>query len=250
MAAQIIIGSQVTLRVRVNLAVAHLRGALALAIECDGLERHHVWPATQVILDRHFGCASGAVIGAACALEAAVNEFRQDVIDGFDDDLGSASHVKRQIVDLWDTVDRLPLLRKFDWVLSLAQANPMPKGAEPLQSTADLFELRDALVHYKPEWYDDLKHSQRLEQRMKSKFALNRLAPADAAFLPYRACGVGASLWAAEAVAAFLKEFYARLGIRPKKVEAMEAVIIETRQRLAAIHAEEELAQRLVDDTR
>src|SRR3954463_6897675 len=88
--------------IRVNLAGSHVRSALALAQDCEPLERDHKWPARQHILDRHFGYASGAIVGASSGLEAAINELRQDAIDGIDHSLGLAAAVKRQIIDLWD----------------------------------------------------------------------------------------------------------------------------------------------------
>jgi hypothetical protein len=212
-------------QVRVNLAMAHLRGAQIHAENCASLEREHTWPATQEVLDRHFGLASASVISATCALEASINEFRQDAIDGSQAQLGAAERAMTQITELWDTVDRAPLLRKYQWVLSLARADALTSGSEPVRSTADLIALRDALVHYKPEWYHDLKQSKTLEARLKGKFALNRLATQDMAFVPYRACGYGSGIWAVRTVMTFLRSFYQRLGIEPKKLLQTQAFL-------------------------
>ncbi len=210
---------------RVNLAVSHLRAAVSHSQECELLERDHEWPATQDILNRHFACASGAIIAAACALEASVNEFHQDAIDGTTNALGRAATARQQIVELRDTVDRAPLLRKFTWILSLADAPPLRAGEEPMQSAASVIELRDALVHYKPEWYHDLKQSRRLEDRLRGRFPLNRLSTDSMAFVPYRACGHGSGLWASRSVVGFLAAFYAQLGFEPKKVSQMKAAV-------------------------
>jgi hypothetical protein len=211
--------------IRVNLALAHLRAALTHARDCEKLESEHTWPATQEILDRHFACASGAIVGATCGLEAALNEFHQDAIDGSDASLGLAAAARSQIVDLWDTVDRAPLLRKFSWILSLANAPPLSAGVLPYQSAASVIALRDALVHYKPEWYHDLERSKRLEDRLRGQFPLNRLCADGMAFVPYRACGHGSGVWACRSVVHYLTEFYEKLALQPKKLAQMKAAL-------------------------
>jgi hypothetical protein len=211
--------------VRTNLAAAHLKAAQLQAEACAPLERDYTWPATQPILDQHFGLASGAIILAVCGLEAAINEFHQDVIDGHSESIGRAAAIADQIIELWDTVDRAPLLRKYEWIVSLTRANALPRGADPYQSAADLIALRDALVHYKPEWYHDLKQSQTLEERLRTKFASNRLAAEGLPYLPYRACGNGSGLWGVKSAVALLAAFYAGLDVMPKKLVQLGAFL-------------------------
>jgi hypothetical protein len=196
-----------------------------LARDCAPLERDHTWPATEDVLQRHTASAIGAVIFAVSALEAAVNELHQDAIDRSHAQLGAAARVAPQIEQLWDTVDRAPLLRKYQWFLSLADLPLLEAGAEPLQTATDVIEVRDALIHYKPEWHDLPRDSRRLEARLANKFPLNALSMPDQTFIPYRCCGYGCAVWSLRGVTAFLSHFYERLGVESKKVAAMgEAV--------------------------
>jgi len=54
-------------------------------------------------------------------------------------------------------------MRKYQWVLSLSRVDRLLEGPEPYQSASDLMLLRNALAHYRPEWYHDKSTSDRLE---------------------------------------------------------------------------------------
>lgn len=207
--------------VRVNAALLHLRAARQHAEACDVLEQQFEWPATERILGEHFARATGSVLSAACALEAALNEFYQDAVDGFGTEIGAADSARQELQDLWDTVERAPVMRRYQWVLSVSRVDRLLEGAEPYQSASDLIALRNALAHYRPEWYHDKHTSDRLEKRLIGKFAHNRLAPSSMMFLPYRALGAGCGRWAAASVVGFLEQFYANLGAKPKKLAMM-----------------------------
>jgi hypothetical protein len=182
---------------------------------CADLEREYTWPATDEVLLRHATVASGSVILAACAVEATVNEYHLDSPDRNAPALGRAAAVAHLIEELWDTVDRLPILRKYQWILSLAHAELFDHGQEPFQAAADLVELRDALVHYKPEWSHAAERSAKLEKRLGHKFELNRLSMPGQFFLPYRCLGFGCAKWAVRVVQRFVADFASRLGVEP-----------------------------------
>ena len=165
---------------------------------------------------RHTTLASAAVISAVCALEATVNEFHLDAIDRHEIFLGKAVGAASRIARLWDTVERAPILRKYEWLLDLAGAEPFAAGRAPYQPAADLIELRDVLVHYKPEWSDARNLSKRLEARLRSKFALNPLAAPDQFFIPYRCLGFGCAAWAVASSRALILSFFERLGVTPR----------------------------------
>ncbi|HKP29042.1 MAG TPA: hypothetical protein VJU15_06550, partial [Gemmatimonadales bacterium] len=77
---------------------------------------------------RHGTSATGAVILAAAALEAGINEFHLEAADGSVAALGLAGPSIIQIVSLWDTVERAPLLRKYEWALALAGRPAFDRG--------------------------------------------------------------------------------------------------------------------------
>ena len=49
-------------------------------------------------------------------------------------------------------MDRLPILEKYQMAIFLAGKEPLPEGREPYQPADLLIALRNALVHFRPEW--------------------------------------------------------------------------------------------------
>lgn len=195
------------LSLKTNLSFGHLQGAAILAGHCLPLEVNYSWPATEPVLAAHRTYASGAVILAVCALEAWANEYHHDIIGRNGDVIGKAIAVADKVERMWDTVERLSLLRKYQWFLQLSGSAPLNEGQMPFQAAADLIELRDALVHYKPEWSHEAKQNQRLETRLGKKFPLNPLSKPDQLFIPHRCLGHGCGSWAVRSAIAFMTAF-------------------------------------------
>ena len=205
---------------RTNLSFQHIGGAAIFARECQTIEARHTpvtgdWPyAPDADMLRHAAHATAAVISAACALEATVNEFYLDACDRNERALGRAEGVAPLIERLWDTVERASVLRKYQWVLSLARAELFPPDEAPFSQAASLMVLRHALVHYKPEWSNAATINSRLEARLGTIFPYNPLAAPGQFFIPYRCLGFGCAAWAIRAARDFIVSFHERLGIR------------------------------------
>ena len=165
---------------------------------------------------------TSSVLASVTFLEALVNEVFQDVVDRHDqhDDAYVAplgDETKRIMSWLWAPggAERLPILDKFDAALVAAGLVPFDKGAYPYQYTALVVEVRNALVHYKPQSLGPARHH-KLAARLRSKFAPNKLMEgAGNPFFPDHALGHGCSEWAWRSCRDHADEFSRRLGIRP-----------------------------------
>ena len=215
-----------TVKLRTNLSYQHIRGAALNAGRCAPLEKNYEWPATEVILLEHATAAASAVILATCSLEAHINEWHLDAVDGNSEALGRAAPAAKMVANLWDTVERQSILRKYQWFLEVAGCQTLNKGDTTYRAVADLIEVRDHLVHYKPEWSDNPKRNKRLEDRLRSKFDLNRLSKPDQFFIPYRCLGHGCGVWAIRSVLDLVREFSVHLGVT-SRLERLEAEVTE-----------------------
>jgi hypothetical protein len=200
-----------TAKLRVNLSLTHLRAAAFLAGECYPLEQQYKWPATEPVLNQHNAFSISSVILSVASIEAFINEFHLDACDNSISFLGRASHVAHLIRDLWYTVERGPILEKYQWILILSGVEAFKKGSAPFQPAADLIELRDSLVHFKPEWDDDARINERLEARLAGKFELNILSMPSQLFIPYRSLGHGSGAWAVNSAREFIGAFCKKL---------------------------------------
>ncbi len=215
------IGS-VRIRVKENLSRRLLATALELASECERIEREQSaldWP--QEGWERLQGLAVTTVVTAVAALEASINELYLQAADRSRDALESLTDEHMALLEaLWPTVEwTRGILNKYQVALTACGKAPFDKGAEPWQSAAGLVRLRNALVHFKPEWRDEQREHKKLEELLSSRFpenALSQRAKGSMTWFQGRCLGAGCAMWACDTVTAFAAHFASRLGVRDR----------------------------------
>jgi hypothetical protein len=112
-----------------------------------------------------------------------------------------------------------PILEKFQLALALAGKDLFDRGKRPYQEVALLVRLRNALVHYVPEWVTyvspetEALENQGIKESLSGKFELNPLrGPADP-FFPDRCLAYGCAKWAVTSCIEFADEFFSRMGL-------------------------------------
>lgn len=211
--------ADIRLRVKANLSRQLLATAKLFARHCAGIaerERQLKWPQPSWEASRSY--AIGAIVMAVSALEASINELYLEAVDRNTHALGALTEVQiAQLEVLWGSVDRTKILAKYQLVLAVCGKDQFDKGAEPYQSADALIDLRNAVVHFKPEWGDELAEHAKLERRLAAKFedcALASRATGHMVWFPGRCLGFGCADWAVGTVGRFVGEFCGRLGIR------------------------------------
>jgi hypothetical protein len=162
----------------------------------------------------HRGYVAGAVFSAVASLEATINEL---FIDAQHSDphtfKGADPEFAPLLAERWGEVERWPTLRKYQLALHVAKKQEFDPDGSPYEEVDGLIALRNALVHYKPEWdTDQIKHKE-IEDRLKSRFARNPFASPNDAFFPKKCLGHGCAEWAVESGMSFINEFFGRLGL-------------------------------------
>lgn len=211
----------VTLHVKTGLFQFHLNSAARFAFACaeiESEEKHMEWP--QPRWDEARGNALAAVLLAAASLESSVNELYQQAVDSDGNALKSLSETQMKLLaELWPEIEKLSPMRKHQVALVAMGHEPMCKGQEPYRSADGLMRLRNALVHFKPEWDSDLKDHRSLEQRLSHLFPVSALADRTKGrmvWLPQKCLGAGCAKWAIESVVQFSQQFVNTLGIRER----------------------------------
>lgn len=200
-----------------------------------GMSQDHLWAARHLVelarreeqrgevgahhdaYRRHRSYVVGAVIGAACFLESAINETFSDVAEHGHSDVVPACDPRHRDVlgGIWSPgIERLSVLEKYDLALAVGLRPSIPKGEDLYANVKLTIGLRNALVHYKPEWVygnddgdvpSDVMH--RFEKRLRGRFSLNPLAKTTYPFWPDRCLSAACAGWAADSVEAFVKRF-------------------------------------------
>lgn len=168
---------------------------------------------------QHRSYATTGVLLSVAFLEAVVNEVYEDCADGRHvgervAPLSDASRVN--LAGFWESAGngRYPLLGKYQMALLLGGAKQFDKGMQPYQDAQLLVDLRNALVHFRPEWHDsdgDRRLSKRLAERVKPSGLLSAEDGSD--WVTVKVLGAAGAEWAVATAQRFASEWSVRLGV-------------------------------------
>jgi hypothetical protein len=122
----------------------------------------------------------GAIVCAAAYIKARINEFISDLADSPDRaPSGVSCDAARRIGALCQSARRLQPMKKYERIIDFAGTQPFDRGRSPYQDAQALFKLRNALVHFVPEWQtigDETRVRQRekhgIENALQGRFEL------------------------------------------------------------------------------
>lgn len=150
-------------------------------------------------------------------LEAAVNEFFQDVEDMHSVYVvGLRPEQRAQLSKYWKkAANGAPVLTKYQQALHFGGKLELDPGDELYFRARLLIRLRNLLVHFVPESASgDTK--QPIEQLLETRFEPNRLmAGTGNPYFPDKCLGAGCSAWAVQSAIEFAGEVFRRLGLDP-----------------------------------
>jgi hypothetical protein len=163
------------------------------------------------------------IASAAGFLEATINEFFQDAHDehnltgdGYLAPL-SAETVQAMVATWRGTGEgsKLNALEKWQLMRIFAGSEPLDRGRAPYQDAQLVVQLRNAILHYRPESIGaDEPH--KMEERLRGRFAENRLMEGSGnAWWPSHCLGHACAEWAARSALAFAGQICGDLGINP-----------------------------------
>lgn len=202
-----------SIRLKTHFNAQHMLAAAYFARKALDIESNHTDLVDGEPYFAHRGYVTGAVLSAVASLEATINEL-------FIDAPSSPTYqdvdpiVSMLLKEYWEEIESASTLRKYRVALILARKARFNPGTSPYQEVGSLIQLRNALVHYKPEWDVDQREHKKIENRLKSQFAPNPFAGPNDAFFPKKCLGYGCAEWAVMSSTRFIDEFFRRLGIQ------------------------------------
>ena len=205
--------------VRTYLAGTELQGAAHFGALAEQVEKSHQAPTPQARFTQHRVYVIGAVMLAVGSLEGTINELLGDAAEhpgGRAAQLPDGVRERLSCASTLDSVDRAAVLDKYQVALLVAGKSGFDPGQQPYQDAALLVRLRNALVHYRPEWTVTIgweKEVEKLEKQLRGKFQVNPLTGAGNPFFPDRCLGSGCAKWSATTAATYLNHFHERIGL-------------------------------------
>jgi hypothetical protein len=215
------ISVSMTVSSRHYFSISHLFSAALFAKHCKEVEANPEASMFNTLGTTHRAYAMSTVISSVAFLEATINELFADCENGHHRDRINALQSMELMEYLWKEpcIEKAQALNKYEIALKLNYKTAIDRGDKIHQDAKLLFELRNALIHYKPETivgYSDYKDYEchKFEKGFANrKFSLNPLAGAGDSFYPVKILGAGCACWAVGAAVAFTDDFFLKLGI-------------------------------------
>jgi hypothetical protein len=208
--------AQLTARSKAHFSLQHLLAAAAFSREVAELEQRHAGEAFGPFFDDILARCTAAVLSADACVEAYANELLLDPIGTF-----SASDELIHGVYFRAGLERRTPHEKLDVVLRLRLHRDDLTSAKlaGFDDVGKLASLRNALVHFKPEWMDSTsgphdKLSRQLAQRFRGSPFLEK----SERLFPRRWASHSCTSWAVSAVLTYLQAFEAAAGL-PRRFE-------------------------------
>jgi len=215
------LGDSATASVKTNFSGHHMVSAAHFARQSAIIEKNYKNEITDELRTEHRAYVTGAIIVSVASLEATINEVFISATDNDNLFKDFDPTIPKVLAEFWtwNIVERKSsILEKYRCVLAVANKEAFDRGNSPYQDVDDLIQLRNALVHYKPEWDTDLKNHKKIEDRLEKrlKTRINPFSHANDAFFPKKCLGHGCAEWSARSSIKFIEDFYNRMGFPPK----------------------------------
>jgi hypothetical protein len=200
------------LKERTNYAVAHLLSAAIFSRRLGQIEAEHSGQDRGSFWDEILAHATATVFLAVAGLESYANELFIDMNQNF-------PGVRQELLEkLWSDYERRKsALEKFDLALLLRPASTQVAGVESFRSVDALVRLRNALMHFKPEW-EPAKHKQ-LSSELCSFFKPSEFWANDPGLFPRAWASRNCTLWAINSVLSFIEDFENVAGLPHKMAQ-------------------------------
>ena len=202
-----------------QLSFSHIKAAALFAkLSYEREDKYDESKSSSELRDEHRSYVIGSIITAVCYLEATINELFTDVEDISRSNEWSPD-VTQRMKETWRDERKLRLIDKYEKALCIVKSESFDRGAEPYQSAASLISLRNALIHYKPEWIGTGEsYNQTLNEKLRQKLEkkikkLNPMTREGSLFFPHQCLGYGCAKWAVESSVKFTKEFFSKIGL-------------------------------------
>lgn len=190
----------------VSLSYKHLSAAATFSRVVGEIERKHKDQPFGEFWTDIFSYSTACVLTAAASLEAYANELffeRETVFPGYTSGLLDA---------LWETFERKSTREKFDFALLLRNRSSLVWGARPCRDVKAIVVLRDALLHYKPEWDNEAVRHKAISETLRGKFDPSPFLE-DELIFPGRWASHSCTKWVVTTVFEFTTKFATTAGL-------------------------------------
>lgn len=192
------IAGNVTISKRTNLHLTHMLGAAAFAHEAGDIQNRNAGQPHSDFNERIVILANVTVMTAVASVEAYLNGIFEE----------GSQHFTPEMLPIFQQaakdIEKMGALDKADWLLLLRGRSRLNRGEGSPQQLITLIKLRNALIHYRPEWdHEDKTHAE-LSKQLSGLFVPNPCFINDRLWFPHKWAGHAGASWAVRTGVDFL----------------------------------------------
>lgn len=189
-----------------NLALHQLFAACRFTARIHELEREHAGQPFGAFWEEILHHALGVATLTAASLESYANEMY------FEGSILEQALPPPAVAEINHLIDRVPVLRKYAVALAVRAGKPLDFGSTAVQNADALIRLRNAVVHFRPEWFGKQQAHDKLSKLLQHKFTPSTFLSNEPLF-PRSWASASFALWAVQSSVAFMKYFYVEVGL-------------------------------------
>ena len=195
-----------TAKTRTNLALHHLFAACRFTTRIGEIEDQNRSQPFGAFWEEILQNALGVVTLSVACIECYANElyFEGSAISS------ALNPVAVEVVA--EMIDSEPILRKYSAALALRVGKELDFGVPVVQNADALIKLRNAVVHFRPEWFGEQDKHDKLSKVLQYKFKTSPFLQREPVF-PRAWASHDFAVWALRSSVTFLGHFYAQAAI-------------------------------------
>lgn len=193
-------------RTRMNLALHHLFAACRFAARLQAIEQEYAGQAFGAFWEEALHNALGVATLTVASLESYANEMY------FEGSILGSALTPAAAQELARLVDKESVLRKYSMALAVRTDKQLDLGSAPVQNVDALIKLRNAVVHFRPEWFGEKDKHEKLSKVLQHRFMPSTFLPNEPIF-PRSWASASFATWALRSTVDFLEHFYAEIDI-------------------------------------
>ena len=196
--------------VRANFSISHLLAAASFSRAVGTVENENKERPFGEFFEDIQSNAIATVLTATAALESYANELFVDHATVF------PNMPAPIMAKLWELYEMKQTLEKFEFALLLLRKERFNQGISPYQDVVSLIKLRNALVHFKPEWTDQQIVHARVSSSLKDRVDRSPFFVSGEPLFPRAWASHSTTKWAVISVLSFISAFEKLANLQPR----------------------------------
>ncbi len=233
----VIIDEQFNISTRTYYSILHLKTADLFSNKAKEIEGKYEGEFDLVLTSELNSYVTSVILSSVAFLEANINETLSDIFEGNSHFRSEIDKDKQeQLRKLWHLgiprTASYSVLNKYETTLVLLVNKKLDKGCSPIQDILQLIKLRNALIHFEPEWKswtESNNDKDKFFKALNGKFELNPFFSKEEPFFPQRCLGAGCAEWAVINSLKFVDEFCNLSGLKPLYGELRDKILIKNK---------------------